>query len=93
MEDEIESIKDSPSGDFPNELIEEKVSDLVQDVRRNPKWFMSDFGLELYEFIDEDEFIEAVVDADGYGHNISTYDGNADEVYVKDTLYYVMRID
>ena len=92
-EQEIEDIKDDPEGDFPEDLIEDKISELVNDVRRDPEWFLSDFGLNWNEFVDKDEFIQGVIDADGYGHTLNSYDGNADEVYVNDELFYVMRID
>jgi hypothetical protein len=92
-EDEIDEINDSPEGEFPDELIDDKVQDLVSDVRRDPESFMSEFGLEWSEYINKDEFIQAVIDADGYGHTINSYDGSADEIYVQDQLFYVMRID
>ena len=92
-EDEIEEINDSPEGEFPDELIDDKVQDLVSDVRRDPENFMGEFGLEWSEYINKDEFIQAVIDTDGYGHTINSYDGSADEIYVQDQLFYVMRID
>jgi hypothetical protein len=93
MNDEIEEIEGSPEGLFPQELIDEKVDDLIDDVRRDPKWFMDDFGLEVDDYIDRDGFIEGVLDADGYGSCIGSYDGSADEVYVNKQLFYVIRID
>ena len=90
---EIEEIEEDPEGDFPEELIEDKVDELVSDVRRDPEDFMETFGLSWSNYVDKDEFIEGVIDADGYGHTINSYDGNADEVYVNDELFYVMRID
>lgn len=92
-ESEISDIEDSPEGDFPDDLIEEKVEELVRDATDDPESFMSNFGLEWENFIDKDDFIEAVIDADGYGHTINGYDGNADEMKVMDTWYWVMRID
>jgi len=92
-EDEIEEINDSPEGEFPDELIDDKVQDLVSDVRRDPESFMGEFGLEWSEYINKDEFIQAVIDTDGYGHTINSYDGSTEEIYVQDQLFYVMRID
>jgi hypothetical protein len=92
-ESEIEEIKDDPEGDFPDELIDEKVSDLVSDVKSDPEWFLSEFGLNWDDYVNKDEFIQGVIDADGYGHTINSYDGSADEIYVNDKLFYVMRID
>ena len=90
---EIEEIEEDPEGDFPEEMIDEKVEDLVSDVKNDPESFVSEFGLSWADYVDKDDFIQGVIDADGYGHTINSYDGNADEIYVNDTLFYVMRID
>jgi len=93
MEEEIESIKDDPDGDFPDDLIQEKIDDLVDDVRSDPEAFLNEHGFDWADFIDKDEFIQGVIDADGYGHTLNGYDGSADEMQVQGTWYYVMRID
>ena len=90
---DIEDIEGDPEGDFPEDMIDEKVQDLVSDVKNDPESFMSDFGLSWSDYVDKDAFIQGVIDADGYGHTINSYDGNADEIYVNDTLFYIMRID
>lgn len=92
-EDEIDDIENSPEGEFPEDLIDDKVQDLISDVRRDPEWFMGEYGLDWSEYIDKDDFIQAVIDTDGFGHSINSYDGSADEVRVQDQLFYVMRID
>ena len=92
-EDEMEEIESDPQGEYPDDMIDEKVEDLVSDVKRDPEWFMNDFGLDWEDYIDKEGFIKAVVDADGYGHTLNSYDGTADEIYVENTLFYVMRID
>jgi alcohol dehydrogenase class IV len=93
MQDEIESIKDDPDGDFPDDLIQEKIDELVDDARSDPEHFINEYGLDWEDFIDKDEFIDAVIDADGYGHTLNGYDGSADEIQVQGTWYWVMRID
>ena len=90
---EIEEIEEDPDGDFPEDLIDDKIKDLVSDVRYDPESFMESFGLSWSEYVDKDEFIEGVISADGYGHTINSYDGTADEIYVGEKLFYVMRID
>lgn len=92
-ESEIDDIKSDPQGDFPDELIEEKLEDLADEAKRNPEWFISEFDLDWKDFINEDKFVEAVVDEDGYGHTLNRYDGSSDEYKVLGTWYYVMRID
>ena len=93
MEEEIESIKDDPDGDFPDDLIQEKIDDLVDDVKSDPEAFLNEHGFDWADFIDKDEFIQGVIDADGYGHTLNGYNGSADEMQVQGTWYYVMRID
>lgn len=93
MEQEIEEIKEDPEGDFPDELIEEIISDRVEEARRDIEGFMNEWGLEWNEYIDKDAFIKAIIDEDGYGHTLNGYDGSADEVTIQDELFYVMRID
>lgn len=90
---EISEIEEDPEGDFPEELIDEKVDDLVDDVRRNPESFIEMFGLSMNDFINKNDFIEGVIEADGYGQILNGYDGSADEIYVGKKLFYVMRID
>lgn len=92
LQDEIEEIESNPEGEFPQNLIDEKVEELLGDVRNDPEHFMGEFGLNWEDYIDRDEFIEGVIDADGYGI-VNSYDGNYDEIRVNDILFYVMRID
>jgi hypothetical protein len=63
LQDEIEEIESNPEGEFPQDLIDEKVEDLLSDVRSDPEHFMNEFGLEWEDYIDRDEFIEGVIDA------------------------------
>lgn len=92
-EDEITEIEENPDGEYPEDLIEEKVKELVKDVEYDPEDFMEMYGLEWDKFIDRDEFIKGVIEADGYGQTLNGYDGSADEVKVGDKWFYVMRID
>ena len=93
LETEIEEIKEDPQGDFPDELMESKIDDLVDDVLYDPKDWLQNYGFDLKNFINQEEFIYGVIDADGYGHTLNRYDGSDDEVKVGDTWFHVMRID
>ena len=92
-QDEITEIEENPDGEYPEDLIEDKVRSLVSDVRYDPEDFMESYGLEWDKFIDRDDFIQGVIDADGYGQTLNSYDGSADEVKVVDKWFYVMRLD
>jgi hypothetical protein len=83
----------APEGDFPDDLIDEIITDRVNEARYDIEGFMNEWGLELNEYIDKDEFIKAVIDEDGYGTTLNGYDGNAEEITIQNELFYVMRID
>ena len=89
----INEIEESPEGDFPEELIDDVVEDRLSDVRRNPEDFIKEWGLDMDNFINKRDFIQGVIDADGYGHTLNSYDGNAEEIKVQDKWFYVMRIN
>ena len=93
LNDEITEIEEDPEGDYPEDKIEQAIENRMSDVRYDVTGFMEDFGLNWEDYIDKDEFIEGVIDADGYGHTLNSYDGNADEMKVGDKWYYVMRLD
>ena len=89
----ITEIEESPEGDFPEELIDDVVEDRLSDVRRNPEDFIKEWGLDMDNFINKRDFIQGVIDADGYGNTLNGYDGNAEEIKVQDKWFYVMRIN
>jgi hypothetical protein len=98
IDDEIEQIKDNPDGDYSEEGIENMIDEMVSDYTRNPENFVSNYiGMEYMEWlkdnnmINEDAFIDGIVDSDGYGASLNTYDGSYDVVNVQGTDYYVMR--
>ena len=93
MNEEIEDIQSSPDGDYPEDSIEDAVQKQVDNVRYDVSDFMENFGLNWEDYIDRDEFIDGVIDEDGYGHTLNGYDGSADEHKVLNKWYYVMRLD
>ena len=93
LNDEITEIEEDPDGDYPEDKIEEAIENRMSDVKYDVMGFMEDFGLDWEDYINKDDFIEGVIDADGYGHTLNGYDGNADEQKVLDKWYYVMRLD
>ena len=93
LESEIEDIQDNPDGDFPEDLMDEKIDDLVSDATYDSEGFIREHGLDMSNFINKNKFIRGVIDADGYGNTLNSYDGSEEEIYVQDKLFYVMRID
>jgi len=93
LEEERDEIVENPEGEPTEEMIEEKVSEYLDDVRRNPQHYLQEYELDLENFIDKDAVIEEAVDIDGVGHNISHYDGVEYDIRIDGVDYYVFRVD
>ena len=93
IDTEIEDIENDPEGEYPDDLIDDKAEELAKDAAYDPMDWLKEMGLDIDNFIDKREFIEGVIDADGYGHTLSSYDGNADEVTVEGTTYWIIRLN
>ena len=96
--DELEELKedikmDDDSYEYTEEAKDNYVERRMDEVRDDPVGFLRDFGMEesIKDFIDEDDFIEAVVESDGRGHTLSSYDGNENEISFDDEWYYIYR--
>jgi len=72
------------------EMIENKVEELVRDVRRDPLDYLKNYGLDFKEYVDEDALAQGLVDSDGWGI-MNSYDGNYDSEEVNGVTYYIMR--
>jgi DNA repair exonuclease SbcCD ATPase subunit len=89
-QEELDNIE--PDKEPTQEMVDRVVEDMVNDALRDPVRYIKDNGLDIKNFIDEDELAKALVDSDGWGI-MNGYDGQYDEVTVNDTSYYVMRIN
>lgn len=89
LQEELDSIEVDmePSQD----MIDNKVDSMLRDVKRNLTSYMSDFGLDVAEYIDTDDLAQGLVDADGWGM-MNGYDGTYDDVVINNTIYYIMRV-
>ena len=93
LEEERDEVVENPEGEPTEEMIEEKVSEYLDDVRRNPQHYIHEYDLDLENFIDRASVIEDAVDMDGVGHNISHYDGIEYEIRIDGVDYHVFRVD
>ena len=92
-EEEIGAIQESPEGGPSYEMIEDKIDSLVEEVRSNALYYLDEFGIDISDYIDVDSLIEDVLDIDGTGPSLGSYDGAENESSVNNTWYYVYRID
>ena len=96
LESEIEDLEDDEdSYEFTDEAKERYVEGRMDDIRYDPAAFMRDYGMEreIENFIDQESFIEDVINSDGRGHTISSYDGEEDEVEYEGETYYIYRMN
>jgi len=90
LNEELEELKDSEKT-VSEDLIEDKVEELLSDKAYDMVSTLKDYGISLNEFVDEREMAQGMVDADGFGHTISSYDGNEYEVEFDGDIYYIFR--
>jgi hypothetical protein len=88
---EIDDIESSPEGEPSEETIEDKVNQLNDEIKRDPMGKIRDYDLDMDDFVDIPEFIQGVVDADGYGQ-IAQYDGDYDVLDINGVDYYIVRL-
>jgi hypothetical protein len=93
LKEKVQEIKDDPQGVWPDALYDEKYLELKNNAEDDYEYYMDMFGLETNNYIDKEKLIEGIIDSDGYGPTLNSYDGNAEEEYVEGELFYVMRID
>jgi hypothetical protein len=88
LQEELDSIE--VDTEPTEEMIENKVYELVRDVRRDPLDYLKNYGLSIKEYIDEDALAQGLVDSDGWGV-MNGYDGQYDSEEVNGITYYIMR--
>jgi hypothetical protein len=97
LEQIIKEINEDPEGDsYDEDAIEREVGGRVDDYKDDIKRFMDDFGYEsdrdfITNFIDTSKLTETVINSDGYGSVLNSYDGDYESYNINGSEYYVMR--
>jgi predicted nuclease with TOPRIM domain len=98
IQEEIDMLEDEKNqiepkvGEPTDDMINDKVSDLVYQVKRDPDDFIENLGLDKRNFIDTESLIQDLIDSDGY-QLISPYDGSYDTEIIEGDLYYIIRVN
>ena len=93
IDDEITYIESDPEGEPTEEQIEDMVNSRVNDVMYDMMASMTDYGLDISDYVDKDALFESAIDSDGVGNSLSSYDGVDNEVIIGDTWYHVFRTE
>lgn len=93
LNEELDELKDSDKT-VPEYLIDDKVEDLLDDlVSGTAMSVIENYGLNLADFINLSEFKKDVIDSDGIGHTLNSYDGTEDTIEFNDEEYYILQIE
>ena len=95
LEEYIQNIKDDPQGGYDESAIENEINDRVNEWEDDIKGFIGNYGYDknfIMDFIDTDSITNTVVNSDGYGSLLNSYDGDYDTYNINGTEYYVMRV-
>ena len=93
LNEELDELKNSDKT-VPEHLIDAKVEDLVDDlVSGTAMSVIENYGLNLADFINLSDFKKDVIDSDGIGHTLNSYDGTEDTIEFNDEEYYILQIE
>lgn len=87
QKEEIESKKE-----LTEDMIQDKLDDLLRDVERNPLQYIKDFGYSARDYVDEDDMIYDIFRQDGFSI-ISSYDGDWDTYKIGNQYFIIVRIN
>lgn len=90
LQEELDEIV--PDTEPTEEMVDEKLDELLSDVEYYPLQYIKDYDLDIERFIDTEELAQGLVDSDGYGV-LSSYDGQYEIVEINGTDYYIIRIN
>lgn len=96
IQEEIQEIEDDPDGEFDSDKLDDVVNSRVEEYEDDMESFLSDYyGVSMGEFIrnndmiDEKSLIQDVVDTDGYGVTLNTWDGSEESISYNGDTYYL----
>ena len=89
-QEEIDEINDSK--EVSENMINDKVDDLIYDVKRDPLSYLKDHGMSIKYYVDTDCIYEELSRNSDYG-NLNSNDGNYDTEDVNNETYYIVRVD
>ncbi len=100
IQDEIEEINNNPGGDYDEDAMENAIDEKVNYYTRNVEYFVENYiGVDDYfdwivknNFIDEKALIKGVVESDGYGVSLNSYDGDVNKEVINNRAYYIIRV-
>jgi len=94
LEELIEDIKENPKGGFDENEIEEAIEMWVDDNEDEFLSYFKDTGLDksdILDYVDQGAVINYIINHDSWGDIFGSYDGDHDEVIVKELNFVIFR--
>jgi len=64
----------------------------LDEIKYNPMGWIEDYDLDLRNFIDVAELVDGIIENDGRGNGLASYDGYENEVTYDGEWFYIYRI-
>ena len=80
-----------PTEEEIEEKVDELVDDRVSDLMNNTEEVWGELGYDIKDYIDLDGVADDIIQADGMGNVLSSYDGNENIVEIDGVDYYIFR--
>lgn len=93
LKEEMEEIESNPEGEVSEEKIDQLAEERAQYAKENPVESLNEMGMDISEYVDLDDLVYDVINLDGRGPFISSYDGYENEERINGEWYYIYRID
>ena len=95
-EEKIQYILDNPKGKYDDSKLEDAIEQMYSAYKDDPESFWSNYYGDDYKdwlinlnFIDMDDLVQGVIDSDGFGNTINSYNGEVDEQRLDNETYYI----
>ena len=93
LKEEMEEIESNPEGEVSEEKIDQLAEERAQYAKENPVESLNEMGMDISDYVDLDDLVYDVINLDGRGPFISSYDGYENEERINGEWYYIYRID
>lgn len=90
LDSQISDIE--PDNEPTQQMIDDKVDDMLYDVKRNIISHMEDLGLDITRYLDKDDLLNTLKSDESFGV-LNGGDGSYDEINILGETYVVMIID
>jgi hypothetical protein len=90
-EDSFDSYIEKLKDENRDAVMEKETESINDELKEDPIAYLKMYNISMSNYVDENKLIDAMIDADGYVHQMNSYHGTVDEIYINDENYCVWR--